>query len=170
MSVPLAKPDCGACPRQRTCLLPFCSMPSPPSAHSSGTRDLSQCRRVLVVDDDFDCAELLGMLLERAGHQVCMANGAIDALALAGGFRPEVAIIDIGLPHMDGYELVCALRGNPQLEGCRYVAVSGYSELALQTRSRNAGFDLYLVKPLDFEAVVRAVTDLVGASGERASG
>jgi CheY-like chemotaxis protein len=131
------------------CRLVRCRMPSP--RRGSGARDISNCRRVLVVDDDSDSADLLELLLERAGHQVCVANGAIAALALVEGFRPQIALIDIGLPDMDGYELLAALQGKPELEACRFIAVTGYSSLGLKARSERAGFYAHLTKPLDFE-------------------
>jgi CheY-like chemotaxis protein len=98
----------------------------------SGARDVSNRRRVLVVDDDSDSADLLELWLERAGHQVCVANGAVAALALVEDFRPQIALVDIGLPDMDGYELVATLQAKPELEACRFIAVTGYSNLDLK--------------------------------------
>jgi CheY-like chemotaxis protein len=134
-----------------------CRMPSP--RRGSGARDTSNCRRVLVVDDDSDSTDLLELLLERVGHQVCVANGAIAALALVEGFRPQIALIDIGLPDMDGYELLAALQSKPELEACRFIAVTGYSSLGLKARSERAGFYAHLTKPLDFEALEIALND-----------
>lgn len=106
-------------------------------------------RRVLVVDDNLDAAELLGAFIDRAGHQSSVACCARDALAIAHDVRPEVALIDIGLPDMNGYDLVRSLRALPGLEGCRYVAVTGHKSQSAIARGISAGFEAYLTKPVN---------------------
>jgi CheY-like chemotaxis protein len=106
-------------------------------------------RRVLVVDDNLDAAELLGAFIERAGHRPSLASCARDALVIANLLRPEVALIDIGLPDMNGYDLVRSLRALPGLEGCRYVAVTGHKSQSAIARGISAGFEAYLTKPVD---------------------
>lgn len=127
----------------------------------SGTRKLSEIRRVLIVDDNHDSAELLALLLGREGHETRVAHDGAEALALAAGFRPNIAFLDIGLPDMDGYALMLALRAHCQLAGCKFVAVTGYEELSPGPGSD--GFDAHLVKPVNLDAVVRLVVEIATA-------
>ena len=124
----------------------------------SGTRNLSEVRRVLIVDDNHDSAELLALVLERQGHETRVAYDSAEAIPLAAQFRPNLAFLDIGLPGMDGYELLRVLRATPELEGCKFVAVTGYDDLECAPGSR--GFDGYLRKPVDLGAVVNLVLEV----------
>jgi len=124
----------------------------------SGTRNLSEVRRVLIVDDNYDSAELLSLLLGREGHETRVAHDPREAIPLAASFCPHVALLDIGLPGMDGFELLAVLRQMPELGACRFVAVTGYEEIAGTASSR--GFDAHLLKPVDLNAVVGLVTSL----------
>jgi CheY-like chemotaxis protein len=117
-------------------------------------------RRVLIVDDNHDSAELLALLLGREGHETRVAHDPQDAIPLARAFSPNVAFLDIGLPGMDGFELLRVLRASPELARCKFVAVTGYEELRETHPSQ--GFDAHLVKPIDFDVVV----DLVCAIAE----
>jgi len=116
---------------------------------STQQRENGPSRRVLVVDDNVDAAELLGAFIERAGHQPSIASCAREALAVASELRPEVALIDIGLPDMNGYDLVRSLRALPGLEACRYVAVTGHKSQSAIARGISAGFEAYLTKPVE---------------------
>ena len=106
-------------------------------------------RRILLVDDNEDALEMLELLLSGAGHEVCIATCGADALRKAAVFEPEIAILDIGLPAMDGYELASRLRAQMGSDAPRLVALSGYGQESDRARSRAAGFQLHLVKPLD---------------------
>jgi signal transduction histidine kinase/ActR/RegA family two-component response regulator len=106
-------------------------------------------RRILLVDDNQDALEMLEMLLSGAGHDVRTATSGADALRTAADFEPEIAILDIGLPAMDGYELASRLRAQMGSGAPRLVALSGYGQESDRVRSRAAGFHLHLVKPLD---------------------
>lgn len=109
----------------------------------------------MVVDDNHDAAELLAVLLETCGHDVRTAHDARTALEVAASFVPDVALLDLGLPGMDGWELAGRLRELPELAHLRLVALSGYREDV--ERSRRAGFEGYLLKPADIgdiEAIV----------------
>lgn len=106
-------------------------------------------RRVLVVEDNADAGELLGAFIERAGHVPSVVGSAREALAIADELRPDVALIDIGLPDMNGYELVRSLRALPGLAGCRYVAVTGHKSQSAIARGISAGFEVYLTKPVN---------------------
>ncbi|HYQ41717.1 MAG TPA: response regulator [Polyangiaceae bacterium] len=127
----------------------------------SGTRKLSEIRRVLIVDDNQDSAELLSLVLGREGHETRVAHDGRDAIGVAAAFRPNIAFLDIGLPDMDGYVLMQALRARPELADCKFVAVTGYQEL--RPGSGAAAFDAHLVKPVDLNAVVRLVVEIADA-------
>ena len=116
-------------------------------------------RRVLVVDDNDDARMLLAELLARQGHQVETAPDAAAALLLVKDFAPDVAILDIGLPVMDGYELAIRLR-DELVKRPRLIALTGYGQETDRERSRLAGFDLHLVKPVDLEQITASVSDL----------
>jgi PAS domain S-box-containing protein len=106
-------------------------------------------RRILVVDDNEDSAVSLALLLELSGHEVRTAGDGSAALSEARSFRPEVVLLDIGLPHMDGYEVARRLRGEEDLRGLLLFAMTGYGQEEDVRRSRQAGFDQHLVKPVD---------------------
>ncbi len=115
--------------------------------------------RVLVVDDNADAADLLGEMLQSCGHLVAVAHDGAEALLLAASFQPSVAVVDIGLPIMDGYELAGRLRLLPGLQDLRLIALSGYGQSADKARSLQAGFNLHLVKPAELEAIVAAISN-----------
>lgn len=110
-------------------------------------------RRILVVDDNVDSAESLGMLLEMKGHDVRVAHGGEAALTVARAYRPEVVLLDIGLPDVDGYEVATRLRREPGLERMLLIAMTGYGQEEDRRRSHIAGFDEHLVKPVDFNSL-----------------
>jgi len=124
---------------------------------ASGSRETTLQRRVLIVDDDADSADLLVQLLEMRGHNARSVNSASRAIAEAAEFLPDVAILDVGLPDMSGYELAQLLRNSEALAQCKLIAVTGYSGDAALARSKMAGFDLHLVKPVDLEMLARSV-------------
>jgi DNA-binding response OmpR family regulator len=110
-------------------------------------------RRVLVVDDNHDAAESLALLLRTSGHQVCLSHRGREALSTARSFQPDVVLLDIGLPDIDGLEVCRRLREAPELAGMRIVAVTGYDAAGDRQSIREAGFDAHFVKPLDFRAL-----------------
>jgi signal transduction histidine kinase len=114
-------------------------------------------RRVLIVDDNRDSAEMLAEMLGVIGHVTEIADDGPCALVVAERFTPQVVLLDIGLPAMDGYEVARRLRAASSTARARLFAVTGYGQEADQARSQDAGFDGHLVKPVDLEAVVRAV-------------
>jgi len=117
-------------------------------------------RRVLVVDDNRDAAEMISLLLSRAGHQVEIAADASQALLTADAFRPQVAILDIGLPVMDGYALGRELRARLGSATPVLIALTGYGQEQDQRRSAEAGFASHLVKPVDARQLVHLVDEL----------
>ena len=123
--------------------------------------------RVLLVDDSVDAAESLAMLLRLWGHEAAVAHDGPAALRLVGQQRPEVALLDIGLPGMDGYELARRLRQQPGLEQTFLVALTGWGQEEDRRRSKEAGFDHHLVKPVDLSALqeLLAQAQPLGTSG-----
>ena len=118
--------------------------------------------RVLVVDDNVDAAALLADMLAGVG---CTTRAVYDgpaALEAAVAFEPDVALLDIGLPVMDGYELARRLAAHPQLTGVRLVAVTGYGQPEDRERTREAGFHAHLVKPVDIVQLRDTIVQLVG--------
>jgi PAS domain S-box-containing protein len=107
--------------------------------------------RILIVDDNPDAATLLADSLTARGHTTRVAHDGPAALRLADEFLPDVALLDIGLPVMDGYELAHRLRERPPLRHIRLIAVTGYGQADDRRRSREAGFDVHLVKPVQLK-------------------
>ena len=106
-------------------------------------------RRILVIEDNADAREMLRMMLELAGHAVYDAPDGVRGLELLNVVRPDVAIIDIGLPRMDGYEVAKRIREQPHGRGLLLLALTGYGSLEDAKRSSEHGFDHHLVKPVD---------------------
>ncbi len=119
--------------------------------------------RVLIVDDNHDAADMLAEALTMYGLRARIASDGPSALELAREFRPEVALLDIGLPVMDGYELAGRLRALPGLSDVRLVAITGYGQDADRARSHQAGFDEHLVKPVEIQAVVPVLDRLLAS-------
>jgi K+-sensing histidine kinase KdpD len=110
--------------------------------------------RVLVVEDNVDAALAMSQLLSQAGCDTEIAHDGPAALEAADGFCPQVVLLDIGLPGLDGYEVARRLRADSRHVGSRLIAISGYGQAQDQQRSRSAGFDHHLVKPVDYRALI----------------
>lgn len=104
--------------------------------------------RVLVVDDNEDAAQSLGLLLRLLGHEVHVEIDARRALAMAPGLRPDVVILDLGMPDIDGYEAARQLRADPECRSAKIIAVTGYGRDEDRRKSAEAGFDAHLLKPV----------------------
>jgi signal transduction histidine kinase len=115
----------------------------------------TDARRVVIVDDNEDAAQLLGELLRTFGHEVETAYDPHSALRVIGEFNPDVAVLDIGLPGIDGYELAGMIRG--RAHACRLVALTGYGQEADRARAMAAGFDGHLVKPVSLPALLQFI-------------
>jgi signal transduction histidine kinase/CheY-like chemotaxis protein len=131
-----------------------------PARQRNGSLQTVQRRRILVVDDNRDSAQSLAILLRLLGNEVATAHDGPTALQAAEQFRPEVALLDIGLPGMDGYELARRLRALPQLRQLRLAALTGYGSAEDRRRSQEAGFDEHLVKPVEMETLHALLADL----------
>jgi CheY-like chemotaxis protein len=109
--------------------------------------------RILVVDDNEACAKVSMWAMEMLGHEAQIALDGPTAIALAKAFRPEVVILDIGIPVMNGYEICQAMHKEPILQNTVFIAHTGWGQEEHRMRSKEAGFDYHLVKPLKIEAL-----------------
>jgi len=132
-----------------TSLAAPCGVASPPAGPPP--------RRVLLIDDNEDAAESLSLMLQADGHEVQTGFSADDALTMAVAWRPDVVLLDIGLPYMDGYEVARRLRADPSAAPMRLVALTGYGQPEDLRRSAQAGFDGHLVKPVAMDALAREI-------------
>jgi CheY-like chemotaxis protein len=144
-------------------LLPALSQKQPvnESATTWQPGDARMKRRVLIVDDNREMAETAAALLIACGHDVRTAYDGLSAVATAGEYHPNVVLLDIGLPGMSGYEVARQLRVSEQWHSMLLVAVTGYGQDADRQRAREAGFDHYVVKPLEpatLEKIVESIS------------
>jgi signal transduction histidine kinase len=146
-----------------TVRLPVCSAQAARPTHDRGAADgparpsvlrsHTRAQRVLIVDDNRDAAATLARLLRLMGHQVETAHHGQLALEVATRVGPDVILLDIGLPGLDGFNVCRRLRQHAMTAGARIIAVTGYTQEEDRRRSREAGFDAHLVKPVDLEAL-----------------
>ncbi|MGZ5000425.1 MAG: ATP-binding protein [Methylomonas sp.] len=115
--------------------------------------------RILVVDDNRDAADSLSVLLKLEGHTVKTAYDGRAALAMAQSESPEVMLLDIGLPEIDGYKVAATLRRDKEAKGARLIAMTGYGQPQDQEKSFASGFDAHLVKPVDFGSLMKLLND-----------
>ena len=132
-----------------TILLPLARAPLPPDGDCKDGN--VRPHRVLIVDDNADSADTLSMMLNLDGHATATAYSAREALAQVESWRPEVILLDIGLPGMDGYEVARRLRTMPAASSTRIVAVTGYGQPEDRVRVQREGFDAHMVKPINLQ-------------------
>lgn len=132
--------------------------------HAPISTIVERSRRVLIVDDNVDAAQMLSEFLGSFGHKVCIAHDGPSALKIAKDFCPELALLDIGLPVMDGHELGGKLTALLHEHPPKLVAVTGYGHEADRRRSNEAGFDEHLVKPIDLERLRTMIVSLFAQS------
>ncbi|WP_119156677.1 hybrid sensor histidine kinase/response regulator [Caldimonas tepidiphila] len=137
-------------------VLPVTEAPQPQGA-ATAEAAASAARRVLVVDDNTDAAEAIGLLLRLHDHEVRVCGDGAEALAAAPVFAPDVVLLDVGLPGMNGYEVARALRRTPQGRGAILVALTGYGSESDRVQAQEAGFDHHLVKPADVEQLLAII-------------
>jgi PAS domain S-box-containing protein len=136
--------------------LPYIDRPKRPRPAAAPTKDRASAGpplRILVADDNPDSADALAMLLEMGGDEVRVAYDGVAVLTAAEGVRPDVLLLDIGMPGMDGHEVARRLRALPATKDSLLVAISGWGSAEDRERSRAAGFDRHLVKPFDIVAL-----------------
>jgi CheY-like chemotaxis protein/two-component sensor histidine kinase len=141
--------------------LPLAPPPAPQKGDSGAATAPRErpARKVLIVDDHADSVEGLCALLEMHGHDVRSAGEGAAAFALAKEFRPDVVILDIGLPGLDGYEVARRLRAEPATRSAFLVALTGYGQEEDRRRARDAGFDVHRLKPVDLEQLLALVQE-----------
>jgi CheY-like chemotaxis protein len=120
---------------------------------------LARPARVFVVEDNLDAALTLRDLLEIWGFEARTAHDGLSALKVVPEFHPDVVLLDIGLPGIDGYEVARRLRGRADLPGILIIAITGYGQESDRQRALEAGFDQHLVKPVDLEILRRLLAD-----------
>jgi CheY-like chemotaxis protein len=127
----------------------------PASMHGAGTQ-------VLVIEDNHDVREMMSLLLSEHGFVVRTAEDGRTGIASAATSPPEVALVDIDLPDMSGYDIAMRLRSSPACAGIGLVAVTGYGQAVDREKALAAGFDAHLTKPVPIEELVAAIHRLVG--------
>ena len=114
---------------------------------------------MLVVDDLVASAETLMALLEMEGYEVQLAHEGLKALEIAETFKPDVVLLDIGLPGMNGFEVAIRMRKLPGSRDALLIALTGYGEAESRLRSEHAGFDFHMVKPADLNLLLTMLAD-----------
>jgi CheY-like chemotaxis protein len=137
---------------------PAAVRPAPVVGHGAETP-----RRILVVDDNRDSVASLTLLLELDGHELCSAHDGLEAVAAAERFRPDVVLLDVGLPKLNGHDAARRIRAQPWGRDMSLFAVTGWGQDEDRRKSEEAGFDAHLVKPIDF----RALKKLLGSAPSR---
>ena len=133
-----------------TVRIPRRSVPIPAAGSAAAPAvSTARARRVLIADDNRDAAESLAMLLEMDGHAVTVVHDGRQALASIEASRPEVALLDIGMPEMDGYEVARQVRGDTRNQRMMLIAVTGWGQQSDKDRALAAGFDLHFTKPIE---------------------
>jgi PAS domain S-box-containing protein len=148
--------------------IPLCASDTPTeeadmTTESAASPGVTGPRRILIVDDNVDAAISLQILLNSLGHETAVAHGGMEALATARNFKPDVVLLDIGLPDIDGYDVARRLRSQKAHAHVRIVAVTGWGGDAKQ-KALEAGFDLHLVKPIDSAALAQALEQRNGTT------
>jgi PAS domain S-box-containing protein len=141
--------------------LPVLEMASKPLPPDSGNARPPQvnARRILVVDDNHDSATSLAMLLKLSGHETHTAHDGLEAIETAAAIRPDVVLLDIGMPKLNGYEAAREIRQQAWGKNILLVALTGWGQEENQQRSREAGFNGHLVKPVELSALIRILAE-----------
>jgi signal transduction histidine kinase/ActR/RegA family two-component response regulator len=144
---------------------------TPPTV--GGTTSVLQpghCSRILLADDNRDAVESLALVLQMAGYEVYPTHSGLQALDVGARVRPDVFILDIGMPEISGYELASRIRREPWGRDALLIALTGWGQREDKERSREAGFDHHLTKPVDPDQLERLLRDFASAPAERLAG
>lgn len=132
----------------------------------------STTKRILIVDDNVQAADVASELLDLYGYQTAVAYGGQQGLQTAAAFVPDVILLDLGMPGMDGFQVAAALRARPDLRDVALVAFSAWGDPATRQRTQAAGFDQHLTKPASLEEILGtiaiAVDSRTGAAARHA--
>ncbi|AZG14545.1 PAS domain-containing sensor histidine kinase [Cupriavidus pauculus] len=140
-----------------TVRLPLAATSETPATGDGDGVHTGRKRRVLLVDDNRDAADSMSILLEMSGHEVTIAYDGMEAIHAAARVRPDVALIDLAMPGMDGFAVIHALRGMPALANTRYVALTGFGQASDREQTKAAGFDVHLVKPVELDLLLKVM-------------
>jgi CheY-like chemotaxis protein/two-component sensor histidine kinase len=151
-----------------TVTLPRAAAPSGAATPAANTEAAMPALCVLVVDDHDDSRTMLRLLLRQSGHEAIEAVDGIDGVQLALSTRPDVAVVDIGLPGISGYEVARRLRALPNGNETALIALTGYGQDEDRERALKAGFDLHLVKPVDAQRLEQALVQVTRARRRKA--
>ena len=116
-------------------------------------------RRILVADDLPDAATSLAMLLEVMGHETCVANDGFEAVAASLTFRPDIILLDLSMPRLNGYEACARIREQPNGATIFIGALTGWTQEEQKQRAQKTGFDFFLVKPVEFGALEKMLSE-----------
>lgn len=141
--------------RLRAATLPAAAIETAPPANGT----TAPMRRILVVDDNHDSADSLAILLELDGNQIRTAYDGVEAVEVAAEFRPDVVLLDLGLPRLDGYQAAQRIRAEPWGENVLLVALTGWDHEDDRRRTSEAGFDQHLVKPVDSGMLMKILSE-----------
>jgi CheY-like chemotaxis protein len=127
---------------------------------AEGASNSAQTTRVIIVDDLADAADSLALLLRRLGYEVRAVYDGASALSVAAEFAPHAILLDLALPKLDGLQVAVQLRQNMALQNVCLIALSGYGQADDRERTRRAGFDFHLLKPVNFDELRRLLEAL----------
>ncbi len=127
---------------------------------SAASTDKANHYKVLIVDDNEASAKTMGWAMELYGHDVKLAHDGLKAIEAAKEYKPDVILLDIGLPGMNGYDVCAALRNDPELRNAKIIAQTGWGQKEHLERSKQAGFDNHLVKPIDIKELMKIISGL----------
>ncbi len=116
-------------------------------------------KRILVVDDDRDGAEAIAVLLRMEGHNVETAYDGVEALGVASRFHPQVVLLDVSMPELDGFDVAVRMRVNSWAKGLKLIAITGWNRAEDRDLARRSSFDGFLVKPLDFDRLLELLEE-----------
>ncbi len=141
--------------------LPTIAPPAQAADSSENNLIVSNMRRILIVDDNEDSAMTLTMLFEMTGDQTQTAYDGLQAVEIAAAFRPDIALLDIGLPELNGYEVAQHIRQQPWGESMILIALTGWGQIEDREKSSAAGFNAHMVKPVDHDALLALLQELM---------
>jgi signal transduction histidine kinase/ActR/RegA family two-component response regulator len=133
--------------------------PKPQPPEPTASEQTGAARRILVVDDNRDSAESLALLLRLSGHETHMAHDGLEAVETAATFKPDVVLLDIGLPKLNGYDVCRRIRQQPGGNGIVLIALTGWGQDEDRRKSQEAGFNGHLVKPVDHSSLTKLLTE-----------
>jgi PAS domain S-box-containing protein len=140
--------------------LPLRTMPAAEDRANPTPPPRATARRILIADDNDDALQTLSWLLESQGHEVHTARDGLEAVEAAGAVRPEIVILDIGMPNLDGYGAAERIREQPWGRLMKLVAQTGWGQPSDKLRAKQAGFDLHLTKPIDVDRLVAVIAEV----------